>query len=273
MLSSLRLNGSFIRHARASTLRRALQRTVALSALAACAVKASPNTELHAQPQVLADAPARAQPDRRPIVAVMYFTNSALVNNTDYQPLSKGVAELLITELSRNGNIRVVERDRLQQLLDEQNLSASGRVDKETAVRVGKLLGAGHMLMGTFVIDTRENMRLDVRAVNTETGEIAYVESIEGKSGKMLSLISELGVKVNGGLKLPARPADASKFTDAGGKNPNQFRAMLLLSRAIEEQDRKNVPAAVALYKQAIEVNPDFERAKVLLATLERGTP
>lgn len=273
MLSSLRLNGSPLRHSRAGRVGRAFQRTLALSALAACAAKASPNADLQAQPQGQAEAPAQAQPDTRPIVAVMYFTNSALVNNADYQPLSKGVAELLITELSRNGNIRVVERDRLQQLLDEQNLSASGRVDKETAVRVGKLLGAGHMLMGTFVIDTRENMRLDVRAVNTETGEIAYVESIEGKSSKMLSMISDLGVKVNGGLKLPARPAGASKFSDAGGKNPNQFRAMLLLSRAIEEQDRKNVPAAVAFYKQAIEVNPDFERAKVLLATLERGTP
>lgn len=271
MLSSLRSNGSRLRHASASAVGRAFQRTLVLSALAACAVKASPNTEIHAQSQ--APAPTPGQPDTRPIVAVMYFTNSALVNNADYQPLSKGVAELLITELSRNSNIRVVERDRLQQLLDEQNLSASGRVDKETAVQVGKLLGAGHMLMGTFVIDTRENMRLDVRAVNTETGEIAYVESIEGKADKMLSMISNLGAKVNGGLKLPARPADAPKFSDAGGKNPNQFRAMLLLSRAIEEQDRKNTTAAVALYKQAIEVNPDFERAKVLLATLERGTP
>jgi TolB-like protein len=216
---------------------------------------------------------ASAQDAPRPTVAVMYFTNSALVGNADYQPLSKGMAELLITELSRNRNIRVVERDRLQELLAEQNLSSGDRVDKETAVRVGKILGAGHMLMGTFVIDPRENMRIDVRAVNTETSEIEYVESIEGKASKLLSMVSELGTKVNGGLKLPPRPADAPKFSDAGGKNPNQFRAMLLMSRAIEEQDRKNVPAAVALYRQAIEANPDFERAKVLLATLERGTP
>ncbi len=220
-----------------------------------------------------APAESAAQDAPRPTVAVMYFTNSALVGNADYQPLSKGMAELLITELSRNANIRVVERDRLQELLAEQNLSSGDRVDKETAVRMGKVLGAGHMLMGTFVIDPRENMRIDVRAVNTETSEIEYVESIEGKASKLLSMVSELGSKVNGGLKLPPRPADATKFSDAGGKNPNQFRAMLLMSRAIEEQDRKNVPAAVALYKQAIEANPDFERAKVLLATLERGTP
>ncbi len=215
----------------------------------------------------------QAQDAPRPTVAVMYFTNSALVGNADYAALSKGMAEVLITDLSRNPRIRVVERDRLQQLLDEQNLSSSGRVDKETVVRVGRILGAGHMLMGTFLIDARENMRIDVRAVNTETSEIEYVESIEGKADKLLAMVSELGAKVNSGLKLPPRPAEASKFSDAGGRNPNQFRALLLMSRAIEEQDRKNVPAAVALYKQAIDANPDFERAKVLLATLERGTP
>ncbi len=217
--------------------------------------------------------PVDAQDTTRPTVAVMYFTNSALMANADYAPLSKGMAEVLITELSRNPSIRVVERDRLQELLAEQELSSSGRVDQATAVRVGKILGARHMLMGTFLIDPRENMRIDVRAVNTETSEIEYVESIEGKADKLIGLISQLGSKLNAGLKLPPRPADASKFTDAGGKNPNQFRAMLLLSRAIEEQDNKNVPAAVALYKQAIEANPDFERAKVLLASLERGTP
>lgn len=221
----------------------------------------------------LGPVPALAQDVAKPTVAVMYFTNSALMGNADYAPLSKGMAEVLITELSRNPTIRVVERDRLQQLLEEQDLSSSNRVDPETAVRVGRILGARHMLLGTFIIDTRENMRIDVRAVNTETSEIEYVETIEGKADKLIALISQLGTKINAGLKLPARPADVSKFSDAGGKNPNQFRAMLLLSRAIEEQDRKNAPAAVALYKQAIDANPDFERAKVLLATLERGTP
>jgi curli biogenesis system outer membrane secretion channel CsgG len=116
-------------------------------------------------------------------------------------------------------------------------------------------------------------MRIDVRAVNTETSEVEYVETIEGKAKDLLSLVSELGERVNNGLKLPPRPSNAPAFSEGARKNPNQFRAMLLMSRAIEEQDRKNVPAAVALYKQAIEANPDFERAKVLLATLERGTP
>lgn len=247
-------------HRLASRVKRSARSAAMLVTLGVLGV-AAPSASLHAQ-----DA-------ARPTVAVMYFTNSALTGNTDYALLSKGLAEVLITELSRNASIRVVERDRLQELINEQDLSASGRVDQSTVVKMGKILGAGHMLMGTFLIDPRENMRIDVRAVNTETSEIAYVESIEGKADKLMAMIGELGEKINSGLKLPARPAGTPGFSDRGGKNPNQFRAMLLLSRAIEEQDKKNVGAAVALYKQAIDANPDFERAKVMLATLERGTP
>ncbi|MDQ8159038.1 MAG: CsgG/HfaB family protein, partial [Gemmatimonadota bacterium] len=89
-----------------------------------------------------ATAAAQTAPSSRPTVAVLYFTNGAISNNADYAPLSKGLAEMMITELSANTNIRVVERDRLQALLEEQNLGASGRVEKETAAKLGKTLGA-----------------------------------------------------------------------------------------------------------------------------------
>ena len=109
---------------------------------------------------------------QRPTLAVLYFTNSALVDNASYAPLSKGMAEMLITELAQNNAVRVVERDRLQSVIEEQNLQNSDRVDKETAVKLGKTLGARHMLLGSFIIDQKRNMRIDVRAVNTETSTI-----------------------------------------------------------------------------------------------------
>ncbi|HEX4933847.1 MAG TPA: CsgG/HfaB family protein, partial [Gemmatimonadaceae bacterium] len=66
-------------------------------------------------------APARAQrPDSLPTVAVMYFDNGALVDRAMYDPMRKGLTELLITELQGNPRIRVVEREALQRILEEQ---------------------------------------------------------------------------------------------------------------------------------------------------------
>lgn len=236
--------------------------------LASLAVATSIAMPLAAQQPVVKSP---GTPDSRPTVAVLYFDNGAMLGHADYEPLRKGMAEMMITELARNPAIRVVERDRLQHLLDEQNLGNSDRVDKETAIRIGKVLGAHHMLMGSFIVDPKQNMRLDIRSVNTETSQVEYVESVTDKVDKMLNLVTALGAKVNEGLKLPQLPARVPTVSTNAPTGQNQTRAMMFMSRALEQQDKGNVEGAKALYRNAIELYPDFTRAKVLLASLETG--
>ena len=229
-------------------------------------------------------APAlHAQPaDSRPTIAVLDFGNSALVNNADYEPLTKGMAEMMITTLTGNPGLRVVERARLQKLVDEQNLGSSGRVDKETAVRIGKIVGAHHMLKGNFTIMPNKQVRLDAQAFNTETSEHEYAQSVTGKVDDLLLLIDQLGRKMNEGLKLPPMPLRVPQpsgsgpgsggSTEALKGGPNQFRAMMLVSRALERQDRGDMQGAIALYRSALQEYPNFERARTLLASAE-GAP
>ena len=87
-----------------------------------------------------------------------------------------------------------------------------------------------------------------------------------------LELLSQLGTKLNEGLKLPAVPSGVREGASVGAKGPNQLKSMMLLSRALEQQDRKNPTQAIALYKESLVANPDNARAKTLLASLERGT-
>ncbi len=213
-----------------------------------------------------AQRPATA--DARPTVAVMYFTNSALVDNAAYAPLSKGMAEMLITELAQNAGVRVVERDRLQSLIEEQNLQNSDRVDKETAVKLGKTLGARHLLMGSFVIDPKQNMRIDVRAVNTETSAIEYTETVSGKSDKLLEMVMQLGAKVNAGLKLPAMKT--ASITTPAAANPNQFKALMAMSRALEAEDSKNPAQATKEMRSAVALLPESAMMQSRLASLTK---
>lgn len=213
-------------------------------------------------------AAQRPTADARPTVAVMYFTNSALVDNASYAPLSKGMAEMLITELAQNAGVRVVERDRLQSLIEEQNLQNSDRVDKETAVKLGKTLGARHLLMGSFVIDPKQNMRIDVRAVNTETSAIEYTETISGKSDKLLEMVMQLGAKVNAGLKLPAMKT--ASITTPAAANPNQFKALMAMSRALEAEDSKNPAQAAKEMRSAVALLPESAMMQSRLASLTK---
>ncbi|MCX5760221.1 MAG: hypothetical protein NTW72_01745 [Gemmatimonadetes bacterium] len=118
---------------------------------------------------------ATAQGGSKPTVAVLYFGNSAIgAANAELQPLTKGTADLLIGELAANPGIRVLERDQIQKVLEEQKLSTDGKTDAATAVRVGKLLGVHHMVTGTFVTNNKGRMKFTTRVFNVETGEIEF---------------------------------------------------------------------------------------------------
>jgi curli biogenesis system outer membrane secretion channel CsgG len=205
-----------------------------------------------------ATAQAGAQPDRRATVAVLpSFNNGSVVNHADYDALGKGIADVLITELATNGAVRVVERDKIQQLIDEQNLGASGRVDKETAVKIGKLLGAHHVISGGFIIDPKGTMRLDVRAVNSETGLVEHVESVTDKADNMLAVISTMADKLNKGMKLPPMPAGTVRSAVAPeATKPGRWRDLILYARAEDANDKKNKSQALALYKEFLDKSP-----------------
>jgi TolB-like protein len=221
-----------------------------------------------AAPARHAAAQEHAGADPRPTVAVMYFNNGAIGKaHEELAPLSKGIADMLITELSANPRIRVVERDQLQKLLDEQNLSTGGRVDEATAVKVGKILGAHHMIFGGFVTDFDGNMRLDVRAVEVETSRIVYVESVTDKTDHFMRIISRIAERANAGMHLPDMPKPARDASRARATRL-PFQLAMLYSRAIAEEDRGNRAGAQQLYMAVLEKFPEYAPAERALEKL-----
>jgi curli biogenesis system outer membrane secretion channel CsgG len=114
------------------------------------------------------------------------------------------LSSMLSNELSSTGDFRVVERQKLQNVLEEQNLAASGRVSASTGAKIGKLTGAQYLITGT-VSAYQENasstgggfsfkgiglggkkssayMAIDLRVINTTTGDIEFSRTVEGRS-------------------------------------------------------------------------------------------
>lgn len=201
--------------------------------------------------------------EARPTVAVMYFNNGAIGSaHADMSALSKGIADLLITALQGNASIRVVERDQIQKLVQEQQLGQSGSVDRETAVRVGRILGAQHMIFGGFVTDpSGRTMRLVARAVNVETSEIEFVETVSDKPDNLFAMIDRLAERMNRGMRLPAPPPRARGASANAPPQRLPFRTALLYSRAITAQDAGNTQQAVELYQQVVQEFPDYAPA------------
>ncbi|MEO8335512.1 MAG: CsgG/HfaB family protein [bacterium] len=225
----------------------------------------------------------------KPTVAIMSFNNGSFGKDAkDYDGLSKGIPDFLITDMSSNTNIRVIERDQVQKLVDEQKLVAGGQVDKETAVKVGKLLGAQHMIFGVYMTDPKGNFRIDARAVNVETGEIEHVERVDDKADNIMSSVGTLAGKLNTGMKLPSRPAamrrvgDATSATTpvtnaamqatapaAAPKLP--MRVAVMYGKALDMKDHGNKAGAVELFGAVLKEFPEYGPARAEQAKLKGG--
>jgi TolB-like protein len=127
--------------------------------------------------------------DQRPTVAVLYFDYSG--KDPEMAVLKKGLAQMLISDLSSVDQIRLVERDRLEEILAELKLGQSAKIDPQTAAKVGKLLGARYMVLGGY-FDLMQTLRADARVVEVETGKVIQSTGASGKPEDFLTVEQSL---------------------------------------------------------------------------------
>lgn len=80
-------------------------------------------------------------------IAVQPFVNRS---SADYAPLAKGIAAMIISDLSKVPGLKVLERQKVQRILDEIRLGDSGLVDEAARVRAGRLMRAEKVVVGSF---------------------------------------------------------------------------------------------------------------------------
>jgi TolB-like protein len=198
--------------------------------------------------------------DTRPGIAVMPFDNSGSYgqDKENFDALQKGIAGMLISELAANPAARVVERTEIQKLLEEQNLGATGRVDPQTAAKVGKLVGARYVITGAF-IDFYGDFRLDARIVNVETSEIVKVESDRMQRDHLFDIIRNVAARLMKDTNLPPLPKQAS---DQRMSRQIPTEALTFYSKALLYQDRGQKDKAVEMYQRALAVFPEYAEAQ-----------
>jgi TolB-like protein len=213
-------------------------------------------------------APALAQTvDTRPGIAVLPFYNGGSFgpNREDLGAWEVGLQQMLLTELAQNEALRVVERSRLRELLDELALSETDRVDPQTAVRIGRLVGARYVVTGSFM-DNFGDLAIDARIVNGETGEVMRAQRVRGKREQVYDLLVDLSNRVTRGVRLPALAAQVESERKARAI-PSQ--AVTLYSRALALQDDGDTEGAIQLYRRISDEFPQMTEAREALRQLE----
>jgi curli biogenesis system outer membrane secretion channel CsgG len=173
------------------------------------------------------DQPPRpVRPWTKPTVSVPEFKNTVTQPTWWWQgSVAQDLAAALANELQATGDIQVVERSNLKQVLSEQELAELGIVKKgSNAAKKGQMTGARYIVLGTLTaydnnvenkqsgsnfgllgfgtakqqLETKDYVALDIRIVDSSTGEIIGARTVEGRASNTAE------ARANGGSLAPA---------------------------------------------------------------------
>lgn len=177
------------------------------------------------------------------------------------QDVGKGITDLLVEKLVKDGNYSIIERKALDKILAEQNFSNSDRANPATAAKIGQILGVDAIIVGSITKFGRDDKSRNIgglgigprglgglgvktneakavcaisaRMVDTTTGEILAAVTGEGSSKRSGKSLTGVGAGP-GGLGAGTFDTHASNFgqtllgeavtqavTDVGGKLDN----------------------------------------------------
>ncbi|MGH7456651.1 MAG: CsgG/HfaB family protein [bacterium] len=206
----------------------------------------------------------------QPTLGILDFDNNSLADRQRLEPLRKGLAQMFSSELGQLQGLNLVERADLLRVIEEMKLAQAGMIDEKTAQQVGKLVGAQHLLLGSFIYLPNGKIRLDARVVEVETGRILKAGEATGKENQLFDLVKALNKKL---IKELALQLSASELSKLDNLRNVKFSAVMLYSQAVAYEDRGDLANARKKYRDALAEDSNFIQAKQRLTILEKLAP
>ena len=190
--------------------------------------------------------PAFAPPPRS--IAIMAFTNMSGDPGQDY--MSDGIAEELIDALDRVGRLRVAAR-----------LSSFAFKGRQTPVsEVARQLNVGTVLEGSVRRDGTR-LRVIARLIDASSGFQLWSRHYDRPWGDVLTTQEDIAQAVASALKVSLLDKDVAKLILGGSGNPKAMDAYLRGMHLMMGMDRRNFPAALAAFEEAVTADRNFALA------------
>jgi tetratricopeptide (TPR) repeat protein len=177
-------------------------------------------------------------------------------------PLGRGLADLMVSDLSLVPTLTLLERTRVQVLIDEIQRGQSGRVDPATAARSGRMLQAGRLVLGS-ITQTPAGLNI-VAPTYTVSGAQPQPGSaqaqVSGALSNIFQLQDDLVLEVLVDLGIPATPQQRAAILQRPTEN---LQAFLAYSRGLVASDAGRLEEAANFFDNARSLDPSFGAAAV----------
>jgi len=189
-------------------------------------------------------------------IAVVDFDGSQLPD--DLVPISKGLAEFTANDLSKVNDLTVVDRMKIDAILNELKLSSSQYTDPSHSPRVGRLLGSRRVVTGTILGTGGDGIRLDGAIVNTVDSTTGLTGPTEGNMQSFFAVQKDFVFKIidSLGIQLTREERDAIEEVPT-----ESFLAFMAYCRGLDYQSRGMPDAARQQFQTAAGQDKNFQQA------------
>jgi TolB-like protein len=196
-------------------------------------------------------------------VAILPLTKGA--GSEEYAGLGKALAGMITTDFSAVEELQLVERERLDELLKEINLGKSGFVEGTTAQKLGKGLGAGYLVTGSYSV-VAASFLMDARVVAVESGKIVKAANAKGTIEDFVAVEKALVEDLLAGLSVKLSSAEKRKMIVQAPTE--SFTAFKAYGEGLDERDKGRTEKARAAFERALAIDPQFEDARAAIESL-----
>ena len=222
-------------------------------------------------------------------VAVGDFEDNSIFQgkfgDLDFSLFQRALIHTINADLAEATDLKLVDRQRIEQITQELKLNQSGFVNPEQSVKCGELLGAQSFIFGQYMILSKDKVRIDARVVRTATGEIVLTKQVTGDfSGdpeKFLALEKELVVSLASGIDQirsgAGEPSDLRQKAEAYFDQKNEgiekrkgyVESKFLEAEALSLEDKGKFDEAQSVWKQVLDADPNNTVAPVRIRVLD----
>ena len=241
---------TYVRFGRTSRVRRQLE--------ARLAAITRQELEVAAKAAAAQEQQLSTQMPQATAVAVMPLRFSGPDSNL--VPLERGFAELLTIDLARSSKITVVERARVQALLDELALQKSGATSDTTNVRPGKIIQAGRIVNGS-ILQQGDRLRVQTSITVTQTSQFAGDgSSNENTLEQLFAIEKAIVLDIFNDLGVVLTTAERTAIEE---RPTRSLQAFLAYSKGLKLEDEGKYDEASRSFSEAARIDPSFGAASV----------
>ncbi len=206
-------------------------------------------------------------------IAVLYFLNA--LDDPDWNSLSKGLAEMMIADLSQIKKLKVIERAYLQKLLEEIELDSSGLADESTVFRLGRLMKANNLISGAFTIKTNNDLEISANLLDVKAGAKVQSKDFNGNLNEIFNIEKQIVFAAIDQMGIRLTTEESNKIAANMAKN---FAAFKAFCQGLDQYDLGKYSSAMLNFQEATRLDPNFMLAQNFfdvteaLESIDQGT-